>query len=121
MEQGKSLSRWRFELQSVGKKHWPVFYSEMLGVQVSSYPRLYKALNNYGFWPLFEAIVESSDRELTGDPLNYVIAVAKNKWKEGEQIDESDEAYMADIEEAKEKSRKENDELQKRLDGAIKA
>jgi hypothetical protein len=115
MEQAKPLSRWRFELQSIGKRHWPVFYREFLGVPASSIPRLYKALNNYGFWPLFEAIVESSDRELTGDPLNYVIAVAKNKWKEKEQESETDEAYLSEIDAAKRHSQQRNEELARKL------
>lgn len=116
MEQSKPLSRWRFELQSIGKKHWLVFYREMLGTSASSIPRLYKALNNYGFWPMFEAIVATSDKDFEGsDPLNYVIKVAQNKWKEGEEIEEQDETYMSDIEAAKEKSRKDNEALERRL------
>lgn len=88
----------------------------MLGESVESVPRLYKALNLYGFWPLFEAIIETSGRDLNAGKLNYVIAVAKNKWKESEQIEEQDEAYKAAIEEAKQKSKKENDELAHKLD-----
>jgi|OpeIllAssembly_1097287.scaffolds.fasta_scaffold489875_2 hypothetical protein len=115
MEEAKPLSRWRFELQSIGKKHWLVFYREMLGTPASSIPRLYRALNNYGFWPLFEAIVDSSERELTGDPLNYVVAVAKNKWKEAEEEDSNSEVYISEIEEAKKKSQQQNEELAKKL------
>lgn len=115
MEQSKSLSRWRFDLNRGNKKTWAAFYQDLLGVQPSSYPRFYRALNLYGFWSMFEAIVESSDRELTGDPLSYVITVAKNKWKEGEQQAQQDESYLSEIEEAKERSKKANEELAKRL------
>jgi hypothetical protein len=115
MEQSKPLSRWRFDLNRGTKKTWLAFYQELLGTPASSIPRFYRALNNYGFWPMFEAIVESSERDLTGDPLSYVIAVAKNKWKEVEQQDEQDESYLSDIEAAKERSRKENEELAARL------
>lgn len=119
MEQSKSLSRWRFELQSIGKKQWVVFYREMLGRQPTSIPRLYKALNQYGFWPLFEAIVATSDKEFDTDPFNYVIKVAQNKWKESEEQDVQDESYISEIDAAKDRSKKANDELAKKL-GKIK-
>lgn len=115
MDESKSLSRWRFDLQRGGNKAWLAFFKEYLGTPVSSIPRFYRALKNYGFWPMFEAIVESSDRDLTGDPLNYVVAVAKNKWKEREQEDENTETYLSDIEKAKERSKRDNDELAKKL------
>jgi hypothetical protein len=115
MEQSKSLSRWRFDLQRGGKKAWAGFYQDFLGAQPSSYPRFYKAINNYGFWPMFDAIVESSDRELNGDPLNYVLKVAANKWKESEQEDENTEGYISDIEKAKEVNRQANDRLAEKI------
>ena len=86
-----------------------------MGTPPSSIPRLYKALNNYGFWPLFEAIVASSEKVFESDPLNYVIKVASNKWKEQEAIDEDDEDYASDIDAAKKRSEKENEALAKKL------
>lgn len=68
---------------------------------------------------MFESIVESSDRDLTGDSLNYVLAVAKNKWKEREQEDENEDEYLQGINKAKEKSKKDNEELAEKL-GKIK-
>lgn len=115
MEQSKSLSRWRFDLQRGTKKTWAAFYQDFLGVQPSSFPRFYKAINNYGFWPMFEAISESGERELTGDPLNYVIKVAANKWKESEQEIEKDEEYLSGINDAVERSKKQNEELASKL------
>lgn len=114
-ETSKSLSRWRFDLQRGDKKTWLAFYNDLLGKPVSSFPRFYRALKNYGDWPLFEAIVESSDRDLNGDPLSYVIAVAKNKWKESEQESDLDQGYISEIDEAKERSKKQNEELAKKL------
>lgn len=115
MEQSKPLSRWRFDLNRGNKKTWLAFYRELLGTPASSIPRFYKALNNYGFWPMFEAIVATSEKEIEGDPLNYVLKVASVKWKEGEQLEEQDEAYLSDIEAAKERSKKANEELAKKL------
>lgn len=115
VEQTKTLSRWRFDLQRGNKKVWLAFYSDMLGVQASSIPRLYKALNLYGFWPLFEAIVAASDKDLDGDPLNYVLKIASNKWKEKEQEDENGDEYISDIEAAKIRSKQANEELARKI------
>ncbi len=115
MNESKSLDRWRFELQSIGKKHWLTFYKDMLGVNASSVPRLYKALNLYGDWALFEAIISSSDKDLNGDPLNYVIAVTKNIWKEKQEEQDREDEYSAKIREAKEKSEEANKALEEKL------
>jgi len=117
VESTKSLDKWRHELKSIGKKHWLVFYREIIGVNASSVPRLYKALNSYGEWPLFEAIVSSADKQLTGDPLNYVIAVAHSKWREQqEEIDqesEYDETIKNAVQETEEANKALADKLKK--------
>ncbi len=115
MEEVKPLSRWHFELKSIGKKHWVVFYETFLGMRPSNIPRLYKALNLYGYWPMFEAIVESSDRNLEGDALNYVIAVAKNKFKESQEEIDAESEYAHSIEESKKNTRTANQILEKRI------
>jgi hypothetical protein len=111
----KSLERWHFELRSIGKKHWAALYESFLGVQPSSIPRLYKALNLYGYWPLFFSIIESSDRNLEGDPLNYVIAVAKNKWLESQKESDAETEYADTIEESKENTREANKKLERKI------
>src|SRR5688500_13046473 len=93
-EETKSLSAWRIEIQKIGKKHYLSFYQGMMGSAVSSPPRLYKAINLYGDWAVFEAILASSNMELVGDPLNYVLKVAHSKWKQMQQ-DEEEETQVA--------------------------
>jgi len=90
----------------------------MVGFPVSSYPRFYKALNQYGEGILFDSIVAASDKSFDSDPLNYVLKIAHNKWKEQEEELDASEEYEADIEKAKRQSRKQSDELAKKLDKA---
>lgn len=115
--QQKSLDRWRFELRTMGKKHWLFFYSQMMNSQCSNAPRFYRALNLYGDWPVFEAIVESSSRELGSDPLAYVLKVAYEKWKAAQQQNDSESEYIESIERAKKVTLQRNEELARKLSG----
>jgi hypothetical protein len=118
MEEVKSLSQWRFEIKRFGKQHWARFYQAMVGFPVSSYPRFYKTLERYGEAILFDSIVAASDRTFDSDPLNYVMKIAHNKWKEQEEEIDAAEEYEADIEKAKRQSRRQSEELAKKLDKA---
>lgn len=111
----KSLDRWRHELKLYGKKHWLRFYEEFLGTGVSNISRFYRALNLYDEWPVFEAILDSSMRKLEGDPLNYVIKVAHEKWKTSQQQEDADADYTDAIKKSQEASRKANENLAKKL------
>lgn len=115
MSEDKSLAQWRFEIKSVGRKHWATFYEAFLGSRPSSYPRLFKALNNYGDLNLFEAIVLASNQALTGDPLGYVVKIAHELWREEqEEVDGADDAEK-EIQDAINATKKKNEELEKKL------
>lgn len=116
-EDSKSLSAWRLELKKLKKSHWLLFYKELIGVPVSSPPRLYKALNLYGDWALFEAIVATSTSAIVGDPLNYVLKVTSNKWKEMQLDEDSEDEYKQEIEAQKQATEEKNKDLEKRLNG----
>ena len=115
MNEEKSLARWRFELKSIGKKHWNVFYEHFLGESISNYKIFYRALKLYGDMNVFEAILAAARQSIEGDPLNYVMRVTHSLWKE-EQLkldkeqDEEKEAKVAILE-----SKKRNQELAKKL------
>jgi hypothetical protein len=111
----KSLDRWRFELKKYGKKHWHIFYASLLSVPISNNGRFYKALTMYGEWPLFEAIVATSNATIKGDPLSYVLAVAHAKWKEAQEIADKQAAVEEDFEQAVLQNKEINDELQEKL------
>ena len=114
-EEGKSLDRWRYEIKVYGKPHWLRFYQDLMGQAASSNMRFFRALKLYGDWPMFEAIVASSDKDLTGDKLNYVVTVAKNIWKEQQQERDAETDYLDVIESAKEASHKQNEALARKL------
>lgn len=116
-EQPKSLSAWRLEIKQFGKKHWLRMYKEFLGQDVSNIPRFYKALNLYGEWALFEAIIACAEQDIKGDSLNYVLAVTKAKWKESQLDEEEEGEYLNEIKNAKEETKKGNEALAKKLKG----
>lgn len=115
--EGKSLAAWRLELKRFGKRHWLLFYKELLGANVSNIPRFYKALALYGNEIAFDAIVSASMSDLTGDPFFYVMKVASNKWKEEEAAKDADDTYEELIKRSIQESQKQNDELARRLNG----
>jgi len=120
MEQTKSLDRWRFEIKSIGKKHWLVFYEAMLGQKCSNPMRLYRAINLYGELVVMEAIIDSSNQDLNGDVINYVVKVASNKWKTGQLQDDADAEYEAAINAAKKATLDRNKSLASKLNAKRK-
>ena len=118
-ETPKSLDTWAQEI-SKSKASWVGFYAEMLGVRPSNIPRLFKSVNMYGFWPVFEAIIDSSTRELTGDPLNYVLKVASNKWREERERQDEEASYQSSVQLSKASSKQANTNLEKRIARARK-
>lgn len=114
MEEIKSLEEWALELRS-NKQMWVAFYEDFLGTRPTSNPRLFRAINLYGFWPVFEAIVDSGTRGLTGDPFNYVLKVASNKWKEAQEVLNEEADYTNAVEQSKKATAKANQALAKRV------
>ncbi len=115
MTEGKTLAQWRFEIKTVGRKHWATFYEHFLGSRPSNFPRFYKALANYGDLHLFEAIVLSSNQNLTGDPLSYVCKVAHELWLAEQKELDNALAYESEIQTAVQATKKKNDELAEKL------
>jgi hypothetical protein len=114
----KSLAQWRHEIRVVGKKHYLKFYEVKLGQRVSNYARFYKAMSDYGEWAVFDAIVDCADRYITGDPLNYLLSVVRNKWKEQQlEIDQSNQ-YLSELAKSKEITSVKNAELASKLERA---
>lgn len=114
-EEVKSLSAWRLEIKRVGRKHWLVLYNTFMGVPVTAHARFYNAINMYGEWAMFEAIIAASAMELKGDPFNYVMKVAANKWKEMQLDEDAESTYKEQIEAQKKETLKQNAELAKKL------
>lgn len=111
----KSLTRWRFELKSLPKKHWNVFYTHFLGVQISSYQKFYRALKLYGEMPMFEAVLAAARQSIEGDPLNYVLKITHSLWREEQlEIDKASDEEKRAVEAAA-ITKKQNQLLAKKL------
>lgn len=111
----KSLSRWRFELKSLPKKHWNVFYAHFLGVQISSFQKFYRALKLYGDMAVFEAVLAAARQSIEGDPLNYVLKITHSLWKEEQLALDKELDDQKRAEEAVDITKKRNKELAKKL------
>lgn len=110
IESPTSLESWSSVIKKDAKQ-WLPFYAAMLGTGVTNIPRFYRSVKLYGFFPMLEAIVETSGRDITGDPLAYTLKVAANKWREkqeevNEQID-----YLQSVDESKKASAASNKKL----------
>ena len=74
----------------------------------------------YGDWPLFEAIIATSNADITGDPLNYVLKVTHIKWKEEQITEDASDDYLQTIQDSIKQNEKLNEELAKKLSKARK-
>src|ERR1035437_7010672 len=115
--ESKSLDQWKNELDTLGKAHWLIFYREFMGQDATRPMLLYRAINLYGTWPVLEAILDSSNRELTGDKINYVVKVAYEKWKSKQQEIAANDEYSAAIKRAQEITAAKNADLAARAAG----
>lgn len=111
----KSLAQWRYELRTLGRKHWNTFYKHFLDTDISNYARFFRALKLYDGMYIFEAVLETSKQELTADPLGYVLKVAHELWKRDQLEYERSADYEQEIKEAILQSHKKNEGLAKRL------
>lgn len=66
-------------------------------------------------WPMFEAIIASSNVVLKGDPLNYVIKVAHEMWKTSQKEIDATQEYESIIQEAMDQTLEDNRKLAKKL------
>ena len=111
----KTLAQWRYEIRTIGRKHWGSFYNHFLGYSISNYPRFYRALKLYDGMYIFEAVLETSKQDIKDDPLNYVLKVAHELWKRDQLEYERADDYEREVKEAIEHSLTKNTELAKRL------
>lgn len=76
-----SEDRWLADIPANGRAAWIRLYKELLKQPISDPERFWRALEVYGLRPMYEAIISTSIRHLDGDPLNYMLAVARTFWR----------------------------------------
>jgi hypothetical protein len=77
-----TLEKYLEEIRRDKKAGWSRVFSDILGQPLSDKERFLKVVDNYGDLIVFESLVVTSSKRLTADPLNYVIAVANQKWRD---------------------------------------
>ncbi|SRR5260221_4857056 len=111
----KNLAQWRYELRTLPKTHWNVFYKHFLNTSITNYAKFFRALKLYDGLYIFEAVLQTAKQELTDDPLNYVLKVAHELWKTDQIESERADEYEQEIRAAIIQSHARNNELAKRL------
>ena len=77
-----TLEKYLEEIRRDKKAGWSRVFADILGQPLSDKERFLKAVDNYGDLIIFESLVVTSSKRMTGDPLNYVLAVANQKWRD---------------------------------------
>jgi len=77
-----TLEKYLEEIRRDKKAGWSRVFSDILGQPLSDKERFLKAVDNYGDLIIFESLVVTSSKRMTSDPLNYVLAVANQKWRD---------------------------------------
>lgn len=114
----KTIDLWAriLEEKPNNKTGWLLFYKEQLDQPVSSTTQLMWLVQNYGFWPTFEAIIAATRRKgKDNDPLPYVVAVAQSKWKDSFVQLSEDGKYRRGLQRSEQATAQKNAELEEKL------
>lgn len=95
-------------------------YRDSLKTTISDNGRFFRALEIYGKWPLYEAILLTASRNIKDDPLNYVLSIAHNKYMEQIKEEEYATRYAMRIEMEKERSLEHSQDLANKIAKAKK-
>lgn len=109
------LDKWLDDIKRNGEAGWIRYYKDLLHRPISSPNRFWQALEQYGEFAMFEAVVLSSTRKIDGDPLAYVLSVAHRKWKEDTELDAQGQRYQRQLERSRESTAERNAELAQKL------
>jgi hypothetical protein len=112
------LEKWLDDINLNGRAGWIRFYKELMNRPLSSPEQFWNALEQYGDFPVFEAVILSSRKKIDGDPLPYILSVAHRKWRESIESDATREKYARDLEHSKESTAERNADLAHKLQRA---
>lgn len=105
------------EIRKDRRRGWARAYKDVLGQPLSDVLRFIKAVDIYGDLIMFESLVITATKKLKTDPLNYVLAVALQRWSEQEQTkltaNEEDIKASKAIERTQEAGRQLADKIEK--------
>jgi hypothetical protein len=104
----KSLDDWWKDLKGGNRKVFYSYYSEVIGTPVSNFSRLNKAINLYGTEHMFNAVHKTAFKEISGDPLSYVIRIAQLSWEEEKKNISQEESRADEYDRVREEVLKKN-------------
>ena len=115
----KTLQSYLLGIKENPKAGWSVAYSDILGKRLSDPEKFLNGVDLFGEEIMFEAIIATSIQKLkTPDPLSYVLAVARQLWKEELQDSLAKDADELRLERAKRRISEGNAELADRIEEA---
>ena len=94
----KTLQVYLEAIRNNPSKGWRVIYSDIMGKPLSDTSKFLRGVELFGEEIMFEAVIITSSKNLSSpDPTNYVLAVARQLWKDTlkeELIKEQDELRL---------------------------
>jgi hypothetical protein len=112
----KTLQSYLLGIKDNPRIGWSVAYSDILGKRLSDADKFLNGVDLFGEEMMFEAIIATSIQKLkTPDPLSYVLAVARQLWKEELQNSLTQDADELRLERAKRRISEGNAELADRI------
>lgn len=112
------LDKYLDGIKREGRAGWIKYYKALLNRPISSPDRFWVAIEQYGELHIFEAVMLTSTRKITGDPLAYILSIAHRRWRETVESDEAQVRYARDLEIGKEMTATRNAELARKLQRA---
>jgi hypothetical protein len=97
---------------------WSRVFKDILDQPISDKERFLKAVDNYGELIIFESLVITSSKRIDNDPLNYVLAVANQKWKAELVSQAKADEDSIKISKAVERSKIDNEQLYEKIEAA---
>lgn len=96
---------------------WRVIYTDIIGHNLSDTARLLKGVELYGEEIIFEAVIVTASKKLSSpDQLNYVLAVARQLWKDVLQQSLTKDQDEIRLERAKRHVQEDNEKLAQKID-----
>ena len=112
----KTLQSYLLGIKDNPRTGWSVAYSDILGKHLSEPAKFLNGVDLFGEEIMFEALIATSIQKLkTPDPLSYVLAVARQLWKEELQDSLAKDADELRLERAKRRISEGNAELADRI------
>jgi hypothetical protein len=97
---------------------WQGVYSDILGSHLWETERFLKGVELFGEEFMFEAVIVTASKKLSSDPLNYVLAVARQLWKDSLKEELAKDQDELRLERARRHVKEDNDRLAEKIERA---